>query len=551
MQFNDIKSLTSETKSAQEASSARCGIGLLCASSIALAATCSTPAIAQEALSPSEQRQHEQAQAALQEEPKLWEDIVGMEFLGGAYPNEEQAARIFDEYDFQRATQGFIWSLPAMNMYSMREGSEKLFGKGNHILPVWKERLRATTQVTTPNSDVIYAMSYLDTKDGPVVVESPPNIQGLFDDMFQRPIADVGFPGADRGRGGKYLILPPDYDGPIEVGVHTLKAPDDDPHLYYVFQSPTYGVFLFWRAFLDEDGQGTSSGVGFIEQTKVYSWGKKAEAPPMEFPDATFANAQMLIPNITVGDDPYRYFENLADYVNYEYVQEEDKAFLGMLQGIGIEKGKPFNPSDRMKNILRKASIAGYNMSRANRYASRDPAKIIWEGKRWEQPWIRQHVNHMAPNFLDLNSRAAFFHIAYSSSPAMVDELIDVGAKYPMTMRDGDGNYFNGSNSYKLEIPADMPAKIFWSVSVYNAFSASGVDNGQPFPSINSMDPITYNEDGSATFYFGPELPEGAPETNYLRTLPGEGWFTLFRLYGPERAYFDGSWQLPDIEKLN
>ncbi len=502
------------------------------------------------AQSPSEKRQHAQAQSALNEEPKYWGDLVGMEFEGGAYPNPEQTQRIFDEYDFQRATQAFIWSLPAMNMYSMREGSEALFGKGNHILPVWKGRLRATTQVTTPNSDVIYAMSYLDTKGGPVVVESPPKIQGLFDDMFQRPIADVGFPGADRGRGGKYLLLPPDYTGPIETGVHTLQAPGEDPYLYYVLQSPTYGVFLFWRAFLDADGKGTKTGVEFIEQTKVYDWGKKDGAPAMEFPDATHANAQMLIPNITVGDDPYRYFENLADYVNYEYVQEEDKAYLGMLQGIGIEKGKPFAPSDRMKNIMRKASIAGYNMSRANRYASRDDAKYIWKGKQWEQPWIRQHVDHMAENFLDLNSRAAFFHIAYSSSPAMVDPLIDMGAKYPLAMRDSDGNFLNGSNTYKLEIPSGVPAKIFWSVSVYNAFSASGVDNGQPFPSINSMDQVTYNDDGSATFYFGPDLPKGAPKSNYLRTLPGEGWFTLFRLYGPMRPYFDGSWELPDIEKI-
>jgi hypothetical protein len=157
----------------------------------------------------------------------------------------------------------------------------------------------------------------------------------------------------------------------------------------------------------------------------------------------------------------------------------------------------------------------------------------------------------MAENFLDLNSRAAFFHIAYSSSPAMVDPLIDKGAKYPLAMRDSNGDFLNGSNTYKLVIPPDVPAKIFWSVSVYNAFSASGVDNGKDFPSINSMDPVTYNDDGSATFYFGPKLPEGAFESNYLPTLPGEGWFTLFRLYGPGRPYFDGSWQLPSIEKLN
>ncbi len=516
---------------------------VLLAGSSALAQTDATK-------SPSEKAQHAQAKETAAQEPRLWGDLVGMKFEGGAYPTDEQAARIYDEYDFQRACQGFIWSLPAMNMYSMREGSEKLFGKGNHILPVWKGRLRATTQVTTPNSDVIYAMSYLDLKGGPVVVETPPSIQGLFDDMFQRPICDVGFPGPDRGQGGRYLLLPPDYSGPLEEGTGYLDQPGDDPELYYAFRSPTYGVFLFWRAFLDKDGQGTNTGVELIERTKVYDWGKKAEAPKMQFPDATHANAQMLIPNISIGDDALRYFENLAKYVDYEYVRDEDMAFLGLLQGIGIEKGKPFKPSDRMKNILRKASVVGYNMSRVNRYASRNEERFIWKGKQWEQPWIRQHVSHFAENFLDLNSRAAFFHIAYSSSPAMVDPLINKGAKYPLAMKDADGNYLNGSNNYKLEIPAGMPAKIFWSVSVYNAYSASGLDNGQNFPSINSMDKIAYNEDKSATFYFGPELPEGAPKSNYLRTIPGDGWFTLFRLYGPMRPYFDGSWELPDIERI-
>ena len=145
-----------------------------------------------------------------------------------------------------------------------------------------------------------------------------------------------------------------------------------------------------------------------------------------------------------------------------------------MLQSLGIEKGKPFKPDTRMKNILRKASIVGYNMSRVNRYASRDDSRRIWEGRQWEQPWIGEKVDFMEQNYLNLNSRAAFFHIAYSSSPAMVDHLIDKGAKYPLAMRDADGKFLNGSNTYKLEIPPKVPAKIFWSVSVYNAFSGSG-----------------------------------------------------------------------------
>ena len=294
-----------------------------------------------------------------------WDDLLNLEFPG-YYLTEESAARIHDEIDFQRACQAFIWALPAMNLYSMREGSEREFGKGNHILPVWKGRLRATTKVTTPNSDVIYAMSYIDLKEGPVVIEAPAGIQGLLDDFWHRPITDVGLPGPDKGQGGNYLLLPPDYEGPLDDKGWYRTDEKGEADIYYTFKSGTYGVFLFWRAFLTEGGD-TKQGNEIIEKTKVYHWGKKDEAPEMIFPDATDTEVQMLIPNVTRGDDPYRYFQNLYDFINYEYVDREDFDMRGMLASLGIVKGQPFDPDDRMKEILSKASVVGYNMSRANR----------------------------------------------------------------------------------------------------------------------------------------------------------------------------------------
>jgi hypothetical protein len=133
-----------------------------------------------------------------------------------------------DELMFQRATQLYLWALPSLNMYGMKEGSEAKFGKGYNVLPIFKDRLNAKTLITTPNSDVIYALGYLDLKeDGPLVIEAPPGLQGILDDFRQRPIpsvgeidgkkwfGDVGLIGPDKGKGGKYLILPPDFQGEI------------------------------------------------------------------------------------------------------------------------------------------------------------------------------------------------------------------------------------------------------------------------------------------------------------------------------------------------
>ena len=175
-------------------------------------------------------------------------------FVTGFAPAQE-IATLKDELLFQRAVQSYIWALPALNMYAMKEGSEKVFGKGYNILPIWKDRLNAKTLVTTPNSDVIYAMGYLDLKaDGPMVIEVPPGLQGILDDFFQRPICsermiegriwcgDVGLPGPDHGKGGKYLILPPAYKG-------------DVPKEFFALRSRTYGVFVFWRGFFRDPKQ--------------------------------------------------------------------------------------------------------------------------------------------------------------------------------------------------------------------------------------------------------------------------------------------------------
>ncbi len=465
-----------------------------------------------------------------QEPENQWEGLTELEFPGG-YPTSESSARIFDELDFQRAVQVYLWALPAMNIDAMRQGSEAAFGSGNHILPVWKDRLNTKTKVTTPNSDVVYAMSYLDLKDGPVVVEVPAGLQGMFDDFWHRPIADVGFVGPDQGNGGKYLLLPPDYEG-------------DEPDGYFTFRSPTYRVFLFWRGFL-VDGK-TDDAVETIEKTVIYPLGSKESAPTMEFPNASEKPANMLV------TQDISYFENLKEFIDYEPVDREDFAMRGMMATLGMIKGDPFEPDARMRSILDRAADVAWKMATVQRYERRIPGTRRYADRQFDEGFIGGSELFEGDTYLNFDSRTAFFRFAYSSSPGMVVDMVGKGSKYPLTFKDADGNFLMGENSYKLRLPEGIPAENFWAVTLYAASTAAGVDKpGQPIPSINSQGQLHYNDDGSIDLYFGPELPAGAPESNYIGTNAGEGFFVIIRLYSPGQSYFDKTWKPDDVLKLD
>ncbi len=458
-----------------------------------------------------------------------WKALTELTFPG-SYPTKETSKRLYDELDFQRAVQVYLWALPAMNIDAMRQGSEAAFGKGNHILPVWKDRLNTLTKVTTPNSDVVYAMSYPDLKDGPVVVEVPSKLQGMFDDFWHRPITDVGFVGPDKGEGGKYLLLPPDHKG-------------DSPEGYFTFRSPTYRVFLFWRGFL-VDGK-TDDAVKLIEQTRIYPLGKKDSAPAMVFPNASEKEANMLVTH------DISYFENLKKFIDYEPVDREDFAMRGMMATLGIVKGQPFESDARMRGILNHAADVAWKMATVQRYERRISGTKRYEDRQFDEPFIGGSEVFEDDTYLNLDARTAFFRFAYSSSPGMVVNMVGKGSKYPLTFKDADGNFLNGSNTYKLHLPKDIPAANFWAVTLYAADTAAGVDKpGQSIPSVNSMEDRQFNADGSIDLYFGPEQPKGVPEAHWIGTNPGEGFFIILRLYSPKQSYFDKTWKPSDLVKL-
>jgi len=290
-------------------------------------------------------------------------------------PTPETAKLLRDELLFQRATQTYLWALPLINTLGMKVGSEKAFGAGYNVLPVWKKRLDPQTLVTTPNSDVIYAMSYLDLgKDGPMVFEAPPGLQGILLDFWQRPIpgpgkfaGDVGLPGPDGGKGGKFLILPPGYEGPVPEG-------------YFVYRSGTNNVFVFLRSFY-QDPKDLGPAVKVMEAAKIYPLYAK-DPKPMQFPDASGVPVNML----PISDASA--FDQLKLLVDSEGANLADPDWLGMLASIGIVKGQPFNPDAPTRAILDKAAKTAYKTSRVIGFEETvgDRSFRVYPDRRWVNP---------------------------------------------------------------------------------------------------------------------------------------------------------------------
>ncbi|WP_327139150.1 DUF1254 domain-containing protein [Nocardia sp. NBC_01327] len=474
-----------------------------------------------------------------------YDELAEAGFDGG-FPTAETVRLLRDELVFQRAVQSYLWSLPAINIWAMKEGSEATFGSGYHVLPIWQDRIDAKTLVTTPNFDVVYAMGYLDLGlHGPLVVEAPAGVQGMFDDFWQRPIAgptidgqlwrgDVGLAGPDAGKGGTYVLLPPGYDGP-------------EPADGYVYRSRTNNVFLFWRAFF-ADPSDLSDAVGRIEQTVVYPLGARAGAAAMQFPRASGVACNMLFPSDGT------YFELLDRFIQNEAVDPYDLDMRGFLHTLGIEKGRTFAPDPADRALLDKAARTAFKISKVTvtSLLPLEPGGTYFPDQPWVNTFAGQNTEFQSSaTFTNLEQRTAFFAAAYSDSPGMVVDLVGKGAKYPATMKDVNGDPLAGGRSYSLRLPPDIPAALFWSVAIYDSVTASGLDNGQRFPSINTMDKPTANPDGSHDIYFGPDKPAGADDTNWLATVPGKGYFVILRLYGPGAEFFDQTWKPGDLHPIS
>ncbi len=478
---------------------------------------------------------------ATQLPPSHYDNLADEPYIE-SYPLRADIGTLKQELLFERGVQAYLWALPALNMYAMKEGSEKVFGKGYNVLPIFKERFNTRTLIPTPNFDAIYALGYLDLKaDGPLVIEVPSGIQGVFEDSWQRPLpsegqidrhdwaGDVGSSGPDHGSGGKYLILPPNYSGAVPSG-------------YFTYRSGTYGVSVCWRSVFKDPNQ-LAEPVKLLEKIRVYPLGKQATATPMEFPDASAIPANMLYPQ------DGNAFDMLSRFIDYEVVNPSDMEMRGVLASIGIVQDRSFSPDRPTLDLLDKAARTASLMSHAISYQPPDMVSrgVYYANRRWINP-LSTNAEFNAGSYNNIDARTVFFTYGHSPSPANAASTEGVGVKSAAAYVDADGNFLRGSQAYVLHLPPEIPAANFWSVTVYDPITGVGLDNGQPFPSINTMDKPIQNSDGSTDIYFGPKSP-GAGK-NWIATIPQKGWFTLLRFYGPTKAFLEQTWKPDDIKKV-
>ncbi len=448
------------------------------------------------------------------------------EFRNG-YPTQAAADALYDQLTFNRAIEVYLTQMPAVAIIESRHGVRDFGAKRSNQVVIWETLMDAETLVLTANTETVYGMGFLDMNgDGPTVVEAPPKMLGAAMDTLQRYLADIGPLGPDKGQGGKYLFLPPGYTGPVPDG-------------YFVVRSPTFSVVYFLRGF-KVDGK-TDQAVAHMKQIRIYPLSKAAEPPAMEFLNGSGKAID------TIHSDNFTFFETLAKIVDEEPADIFAPLERFHMQAIGIEKGKPFNPDAKTKALLSDAARTASAIARSISFASPQADTYFYDDRKW------QYIGDVPYDFMkngtiEIDRRAYVYYMALGNSPAMMAKNIGVGSYYLWAYRDGDGDFLDGAKNYKLHIPGNVPAKDFWSVLVYDSLSRSELKNDQKFPSVSKYTDPKINADGSVDVYFGPEMPKGQ-DKNWIETVPGKGWFPIFRFYGPLDPFFDKSWKLNDIEK--
>jgi hypothetical protein len=503
--------------------------------------------------------------------PDKVETRIGtLEYKDGA-PSVATADKVRDTLDFTRALNAYNNSFRGASAYAIRKGFHSIGAADNSIV-IFSELMDANSLFLTANADTVYYLGVLDLSKGPMVLEQPPQGLGTINDMWFSWIIDVGFPGPDRGEGGKYLLVPPGYDGPLPEGG------------FYVARSRTNHVLYAARAFLvDNDPKPTVENIK--KHLKVYPYtpggfgtsiataleGKVRLAKDPPVPPTKFIEASGKAFN-TVPPGDYGFFEMINENVQLEPATSYDVELAGQLAAIGIVKGKPFRPDARMKKILGDAAAVGNAAGRVLnwRYAVIHPDWAYYPGSKWgsmlweggaffETPppeFTREGMFKPLPptGARTLDSRTAFYYGYTLDSPGMIMRSPGVGSQYLMGFLDADGNPFDGGKTYKVTLPKGIPARAFWSFTLYDNQTRSMLQTPQRFPRAGSQSyPSPAAEagaDGSTTVFFGPKQPAGVKRGNWIQTMPGKGWFTILRLYSPLEPFFDKSWRPSEVEPV-
>jgi hypothetical protein len=532
---------------------------LICSAALVMAVGTTSTALAQDDRTP--------IPASIQTPDRVESRIGTLKFKDG-YPIGDTAERLRDELDYIHGVEAFMNSIQGVSLYALREGFAEVGVKDGEFI-ITSGMMDGKSLFLTANADTVYFWGNLNLSDGPLVVDTPPMVLGIFDDFWFRWVGDFGLAGPDKGQGGKFLLVGPEYDGILPEGG------------YFVRKSRTNLVTMLFRAFLDEGKPAPA--VARVKQTlKIYPYKPggfgnsvasylAGEAPLGDTPDPAtprFVEGTGLSIN-TVPPNDFGHYEMLNALVQMEPAEALDPEIAGQFAAIGIVKGKEFAPDARMRKILDEAVAVGNAASRTiamgahptDRYRYYDESSawynMLFEGGyEFLDPPPAITKNGVIPSpksgARKLHSRTSFFYTATGTTPAMCMLLTGVGSQYLIATVDADGEPLDGSKTYKVVLPKDIPAARFWSFTVYDNQSRSMLQTPQRFPRAGSQDYPTpaavQSADGSTTIFFSPTKPEGISEGNWIQTDPAKGFFPMLRLYSPLQTFFDKSWKPSEIE---
>ena len=452
-----------------------------------------------------------------------------VEFENG-FPTLATAEAAQHDQDLRRALEAYHFFYPTVSMEGIAQGTRNAGVTDNEaaFMVLAHPRHRGFTL----NSDTPYAGGILNLREsGPMVVEVPRGpLVGLVNDHHQRWVADLGLPGPDAGKGGRHLILPPGWDGPVPDGFLTARC-------------DTWIALLALRALpLRRD---LDVALRMLTSVQIYPLAKQDGPPRYSYLDRT---GQAADTTPLAWEDNLEFWRVLHGVVTAEPAIEELRPMLGALAELGIQAGQPFAPDERMRQVLTEAARRGRDEMLVAAFASRRPDRMVWPDRTWEWVGLRpENGSFERDGSLDVEARDRWFAQAIVASPAMFRRAVGQGSLYWLAHRDSGGTYLDGGRSYRLTVPLPVPAALFWSVTCYDAQTRSEVVADQGQAALRSLfEDLAADGASQVDLHFSPEQPAG-PVGRWIQTVPGRGWFCYFRIYGPGQAAFDGSWRPGDF----
>ena len=459
------------------------------------------------------------------------ERLGTLKFFDGM-PDAATVQKVYDNLDFQRGVEAFLTGMPAGSIYAFLHGLETTGVMANEGFGITEDAMDARQLWLTPNTTTIYILGSFDLAHGPVVLEAAPGLVAPLDDAYFRFVTDVGFTGPDQGKGGKYLLVPPDYKG---------ELPKEG---YFIVHSQTYRNWLLGRAFV-QNGDKAATVKAVKAKMRVYPYAQAANPPATKFVNLSGKTYN------TIHANDFSFYDELNNVVQYEPADAFDPELVGVWASIGIKKGQPFAPDARMKKILTEAVAVGNATARAITFRPRSKALYFYPDRQWYSPFAGGNHEFINQGERMLDDRIIFHYLATGITPSMVKVVVGKGSAYAFTAHDAAVRYLDGGKNYSVTLPGPVPAKDFWSFVVYDGQTRSVLETDQVTGGVDSLNPnLKPNADGTYTVWFGPKAPAGK-EGNWVQTMPGKSFCVLFRLYGPLQPWFDKTWKLGDFELVN